>query len=191
MVGITLTAEQIRAAPPEVRHWLEQQIALMLGLPHGAEAPSAPPLIAATPELAGAIVEQVQGMLPVVAVFFELGREQGSVAANGLRAFRLVDLARRARLASVEQVVQALAVIDAALRRATGDQAATLHALDAQGHVFVAAATSRSILLLWQRIVAARELEGQAQFTPAAGPVLKVPSVPMPDAVPAAAAPGG
>lgn len=191
MVGITLSAEQIRAAPPEVRHWLEQQIAQMLGLPHGAEAPAAPPLTAATPDLAGAIVEQVQGVLPVVAVFFELGREQGSVAANGLRAFRLVDLARHARLASVEQVVQALAVIDAALRRATGDPAATLYALDAQGHVFVAEATSRSILALWQRIVAERGLEAQPQFTPAAGPVLKVPSAPIPDAAPAAAAPGG
>ena len=27
MVGISLTAEQIRAAPPEVRHWMEQQFA--------------------------------------------------------------------------------------------------------------------------------------------------------------------
>ena len=30
MVGITLSAEQIRLAPPEIRHWLEQQIAALL-----------------------------------------------------------------------------------------------------------------------------------------------------------------
>jgi hypothetical protein len=191
MTGITLTAEQIRAAPPEVRHWLEQQIAQLLGLPDGAEVPATPPpLIAANPELAGAILGQIQNMLPVVAVFFELGREQGSLVANGLRAFRLADIARHARLASVEQVLQALAVIDAALRRAAGNTEATLHALDAQGHVFVAEATSRSILILWQQIVAARGLGGRPPFAPPAGPVLQGPSVPIPDAA-GAAAPGG
>ena len=30
MVGITLSPEQIRAAPPDVRHWLQQQIAALL-----------------------------------------------------------------------------------------------------------------------------------------------------------------
>jgi hypothetical protein len=191
MSGITLTAEQIRAAPPEVRLWLEQQIAQLLGLPHGAELPaSPPPLIAASPELAAAILGQIQNMLPVMAVFFELGREQGSLVANGLRAFRLADVARQARLASVEQVLRALAVIDAALRRAAGNAEATLHALDGAGHVFVADATSRSILALWQQIVAARGLDGRPPLAPPTGAVLQGPSVPIPDAA-AAAAPGG
>jgi hypothetical protein len=32
MVGITLSPEQIRAAPPEVRRWLEHELAVSLGL---------------------------------------------------------------------------------------------------------------------------------------------------------------
>ena len=32
MVGITLSPEQIQQAPPEVRRWIEQQIASALGL---------------------------------------------------------------------------------------------------------------------------------------------------------------
>jgi hypothetical protein len=154
MVGITLAPEQIRAAPPEVRHWLEQQIAQTLGLQRQAEALPVPPrLVACTPEQAGAILAQIQGMLPVVAVFFELGREQGSVAIEGMRAFRLVDIARHARLPAVELVLQSLAVIDTALQRAIGDAEATLYALDSQGHCFVAEATSRSIFALWQGMI--------------------------------------
>ena len=31
MVGLTLTPEQIRKAPPEVRRWLEREVATTLG----------------------------------------------------------------------------------------------------------------------------------------------------------------
>lgn len=85
MLGITLAPEQIRAAPPEVRHCLEQQLALTFGLPHAAAPAPMPP--------------------------------------------------------------------HTALRRASGDAEATLYGLDAQGHCFVADATSRSILAVWQGMV--------------------------------------
>ena len=32
MIGITLTSEQIRTAPAEVRRWIERQVATSLGL---------------------------------------------------------------------------------------------------------------------------------------------------------------
>lgn len=154
MLGITLAPEQIRAAPPEVRHWLEQQIAQTFGLSHAAQPATMPPhLVACTPEQAAAILGQIQGLLPVVAVFLELGREQGGVTPDGLRVFRLADIARHARLPSIERVVESLAVIDTALRRASGDAEATLYALDAQGHCFVADATGRSIQAVWQGMV--------------------------------------
>ena len=68
----------------------------------------------------------VQGMLPVVSVFFELGREAASVAVHGLRAFRIADILRHARLQSPDQVVQCLKVLTQALRRARGDAAAAV-----------------------------------------------------------------
>jgi hypothetical protein len=172
MVGITLSPEQIRNAPPEVRHWLEQQIAQTLGLRQEAGPLSVPSrLVACTPEQAGAILAQIQGILPVVGVFFELGREQGSMASDGLRVFRLIDIARNARLPGVEPVLEALTVIDAALRRTIGDADATLYALDPQGHCFVADATSRSIRLLWQHMV----MGTQAGSRPDTGPIQPVP----------------
>lgn len=176
MVGITLAPEQIRAAPPEVRHWLEQQIAQMLGMGGAADPAAVPPrLVACTPEQAGAILSQIQGLLPVVAVFLELGRDSGGMTAEGLRVFRLADIARHARLPTVELVVESLAVIGTALRRATGDVDAALYALDAQGHCFVADATSRSIGAVWQSMIM------NDQFAPrAAAPPMPAPSMGQP-----------
>ena len=101
----------------------------------------------------------VQGMLPVVSVFFELGREAASVAAHGLRAFRIADILRHTRLQSPDQVVQCLNVLTQALRRSRGDPGAEFFALDDQGHCLVAEATMRSIVRLWQEIVAQRAPE--------------------------------
>lgn len=174
MVGITLGPEQIRSAPPEVRQWLEQQIAHTLGLQQPGEPSVVPPrLVACSPEQAAAILAQIQGVLPAVAVFLELGREQG-VTADGLRAFRLADIARNARLPSAEHVLRALGVIDTALRRAAGDPEATLFALDPQGHCFVAEETSRSILAVWQNVV----MHGPAEQRAAAPPLMPAAAMP-------------
>jgi hypothetical protein len=54
-----------------------------------------------------------------------------------------------------------------ALQRLRGEPDAALTALDAAGHCVVADATARSILALWQEIVAAREL-AQPSVVPAA-----------------------
>jgi hypothetical protein len=163
MAGITLTPDEIKAAPPEVRRWLEHEIARAFG---GQPAPTpagAPALIGCNVEEARDMVALVQGMLPVVSVFFELGREAASVAVHGMRAFRIADILRHVRLQSPDQVVQCLNVLTQALRRARGDSAAAFFALDDQGHCLVAEATMRNILRLWQEIVAQRALQGEAE----------------------------
>ena len=79
------------------------------------------------------MLEVVQGMLPVVNVFFELGREDVSTAVHGLRAFQLADLARQARLSTPQQVIECLDVLTAALRRVRGDGEALFYLLDDHG----------------------------------------------------------
>src|SRR5690242_5981275 len=128
MAGITLTADEIKAAPPEVRRWLELEIGRTLGLQAPAPA-GAPPLVGCNAEEARDMLEMVQGMLPVVSVFFELGREAASVAVHGMRAFRVTDILRHARLAAPDQVVQCLDVLTQALRRIRGDETAEFYAL--------------------------------------------------------------
>ena len=76
MVGITLSAEQIQAAPPEVRRWIEEQIGDLLGLRR------IPPPIEAGRHLVGcsaaeirSVLDQLQTSLPLVSVLFELARD--------------------------------------------------------------------------------------------------------------------
>ena len=159
MVGITLSAEQIRSAPPEVRHWLEQQIAALLSpLPVQPPHPG-PKLVACSRQELRTILTQIQAMLPVVTVFFELGREAASVPVQGMRALRLADILRHTRLQSADQVVECLEVITEVLRRVRGDENAMLCAVDRDGRCYIAEETAANIRALWQEIVAARALD--------------------------------
>ena len=160
MVGITLSPEQIRAAPPEVRRWLEHELAVSLGLNPPAlpiTQPSSPHLAACTPEEAAQVLSLIQGMLPVVHVFFELGRE-GAAPGEGIEAFRLADIMRHTRLEVPDQVLACLEVLDQAVQRVRNDPGATFHAVDERGYCLVAAQTQRSIRAIWQQVVAQREL---------------------------------
>ena len=154
MPGLTLSAEEIRGAPPEVRRWLEVEIGRALGIAAVQPQPRAQPLVGCNVEEARDILDMVQGMLPVVSVFFELGREAASVPVHGMRAFRIADIVRHARLATGEQVLNCLGVLDQALQRVRGDGNAAFHALDEQGHCLIAESTMQAIMHLWQEIVA-------------------------------------
>ena len=160
MIGLTLTPERIRAAPPEVRRWLEQQFAGTLGFDPPAEAARPPPaeLVGCSLEEAREILDTIRGLLPAVAVFFELAREPGAGPAPGVRSFRLADLQRRTRLPAPEQVLASLEVINEALRELRADTGAVLAAPDGLGACLVTEATSRNVLRLWREIVAARDL---------------------------------
>jgi hypothetical protein len=155
MVGITLSAEQVRSAPPEVRRWLEQQLALTLGL----NAPEPPPAPASRPHLIALSVEEafrvfslIQGTLPVINVFFELGREGASVAVRGIEAYALMDILRHTRLQRLDQVVACLDAINEAVKRTRGDADASFYGLDDRGYCFIAEQTQRSILRLWKHV---------------------------------------
>ena len=67
MVGITLTPEQIRSAPPDVRHWLEQELATSLALrprQPEREEPRHDHLVACTVEEVTAITTRDSGDAP-------------------------------------------------------------------------------------------------------------------------------
>jgi hypothetical protein len=167
MIGITLSPEQIGQAPPEVRRWLEQQIVGVLNASRGKPAMQPPErhLVGCDLATARGILSLINDILPVMNVFFELAREPAVATAQGLRALRLDDMARHARLQGPDQVMACLRAIDEALQRVSGAPDALLTALDGAGHCLVADTTARSILALWQEIVAARDLAPR----PAAG----------------------
>jgi hypothetical protein len=158
MVGITLSPEQIQQAPPEVRRWIEQQIASALGLSRPAPVVEAPArhLVGCDLEQVRAILSLIHGMLPVSGVFFELAQEPVAITPRGLHVLRLDEMQRHCRLQSPEQVAACLSAIDEALRRVSGTPDVMLTLVDGSGHCLVADETAQSVLALWQEIVTAR-----------------------------------
>ena len=93
MIGISLSSDQIRTAPAEVRRWIEREVMTSLGL-QAAPADSRPQgehLAACSEEQAAAVLSQIQGVLPAVNVLFEFGRQGAIFGQAGSEAFRLVD----------------------------------------------------------------------------------------------------
>jgi hypothetical protein len=171
MVGITLSPDEIRSAPPEVRRWLERGIATALDRqrePAGAQD-GAEHLVACSQDEAAAIYASVRSVLPVVNLFFELGREGESVGRGDIEAFALVDMLRHARLQNLEQLSACLQVLNEVARRIRGDAHATLALLDGHGGCLVARQTQRSILGAWRQVIAGQGSAGE-QAAASAGP---------------------
>lgn len=204
MIGITLLPEQIRAAPPEIRRWLEAEIAATFapaGGPYAAPHGGVPTLdgetrrlVACDLETARAILSLIQGMLPVVSVFFELGRDPVAVSAEGLRVLRLDQMMQHAHLRSLDQLVACLRAIDGAGERVRGESGTALTVLDDSGHCLVAEETGRNVFTLWQEIVATHELAHATGSAASGAPAFSSPyaiSVPPLVTPGGATAPGG
>ena len=70
MIGISLSPEQVRAAPPEVRRWLEHEIGMTFGLAapdHPAAENLATRLVGCNPDEAAAILAAENLMLAAYA----------------------------------------------------------------------------------------------------------------------------
>src|SRR3954451_21437468 len=117
MIGITLSSEQIRTAPAEVRQWIERQVGSALGLQNTAAEvePRHEQLAACSAQEVAAIMSQVQGVLPAVNVLFEFGRQGVPVPQTRLQAHRLIDIAHHPRLQNPAQVIACLDIINEAL----------------------------------------------------------------------------
>jgi hypothetical protein len=156
MIGITLSSEQIRNAPPDVRHWIEHQVLAELGL--GAETPPAPVqsahLAALTVEEAARLLAAIEDVLPAVNVLFEFGRPGIALGQPPVMQVRLMDILHHTRLQNVSQVMTCLETIDAALAEISRDPSVRFCGFDNVGHCLVTPETQRAIATLWQSVIA-------------------------------------
>jgi hypothetical protein len=160
MIGITLTTDQIRSAPPEVRQWIEHQVLSSLGF--AAEPPSpqatlpAPSahLVACTVDDAAKVLAQIENVLPAVNVFFEFGRPGIFLGQPPAMMFRLIDILHHTRLQNIGQVMACLEAINQALAEARQDPSVRFCGFDNEGHCLIAPETQRAIALLWQNVIA-------------------------------------
>jgi hypothetical protein len=156
MVDITLSSDRIRTAPIEVRRWIENELADLLGM----RTPPLPPvhhehLVTCSVEEVGQIFDFVQGMPPVVAVLLELGRAAGSRLPNKIVMTTLHEISTRAHLQAESQVIACLRIINETLQQIRSDQDALLCAVDDEERCYVALETQTHIREMWQAIVAA------------------------------------
>lgn len=164
MIGITLTTDQIRNAPAEVRRWIEHEVIASLGLvadaPAAAAHPQATHLHACTAEDAAAVLADIKGLMPAFNVFFEFARPGISYGQPPVMAFRLIDILYHTRLQDIGQVVECLEAINEALARVRHDASAKFCGFDNQGHCLIRPETQQSVAALWQSILASQKGRG-------------------------------
>jgi len=164
MIGITLTTDQIRNAPPQVRQWIEHEVIASLGLaadaPLPAEHSDGAHLIGCNTEEAATVLAQIQGLVPAFNVFFEFARPGISYGQPPVMAFRLIDILYHTRLQDIGQVLGCLETINRALARIRRDPSARFCGFDNQGHCLIAPETQRSIAALWQSLIASHQAAG-------------------------------
>lgn len=167
MIGITLTTDQIRNAPPEVRRWIEHEVIASLGMAADAPATASPAqtahLVACSVEEAAGILSQIHAGLPAVNVFFEFGRPGIAFGQPPVMAFRLIDILHHTRLQSVGQVMACLDMINQALAQVRRDPTARFCGFDQEGHCLIAPETQASIAALWQNVMADQQPAGSSE----------------------------
>jgi len=175
MIGITLTTDQIRSAPKEVRQWIEHQVIAGLGL--AAETP-APALVQAThlaalsEEEAASVLAQVRGMLPAASLLFEFARPGVAFGEPPVMTYRLIDILNHTKLQNIGQVMTCLEALDNAVTRLRGDPNLRFCGFDNEGHCFIAPETQAAIAALWHEVIASQQrasgAEAVAGLAPAA-----------------------
>lgn len=160
MTSFTFSVEQLRAAPPEVRRWVEREIAAGLAaLDRPQHEPShehAATLAACEPQEALQVFEMIRGNFLYTQVLFELARElPGGPRAPELHAFSVAEILRHTRLADGDRLVACFTAINQAFQSVRNDPEAALFGFDQQGYVYVHETTHRSIRLVWERLLAA------------------------------------
>jgi hypothetical protein len=163
MVGIMLSAEQVKAAPPAVRRWLEQQVAAELApgpleLPEPAAEAFDPARIAACslPEVLE-IFERIRHDRQACRVFLEFGQEPAATLhPSPLYALDIADIIGDTGITDGNQLVACLNLINSALQVVRADPDATLFAVDGNGRCYVHELTHRAFHLLRRDLLAPR-----------------------------------
>ncbi len=165
MVSFTFSAKQVKAAPPDVRRWMETEIvrALTSGPAPTGEAPSRESAESLERALAAGTAAEMQetfnrisGNSIIARVFFELARDTSFAGgATPFHVVNLVDVMRHLQLVEAQQVLTCLDVINQAFQQIRRDPQASLFALDDDGHIYLHDLTYHGIKEVWQQLVTA------------------------------------
>jgi|307.fasta_scaffold28208_2 hypothetical protein len=176
MTSFAFSVDQVRAAPPEVRRWIEREVtaalAVLSRLEHDPSQLHTAALAACTPPEAAEVYELIKGNFLLSQVFFELGREvPGSRGEAPLHALRLADMLRHTRLADGDRLVDCFTAINQAFQTIHNDPETSLFGFDQYGHVWIHPTTHDSIRELWEQMFHRQPPTVAGAGNTAAGPV--------------------
>ena len=160
MISFTFSVEQVKSAPPEVRRWMENEIAKALAFqthsPHDPSKMQANELAICPLDELIQLFNLISSNFVVTQVFFELARETPLTHnMSSLHALNLSDMQRHVQLGDGHQLIECLNIINQALQRVRNDPTASLFAGDETGHIYVHETTHRNIRQLRERLVGA------------------------------------
>lgn len=174
MLGFTVSLEQLRGAPPEVRQWFENEItravASLTRTEPGVSEPHRTELAACTPQEAAKMFEQIKGNFLLSQVFFELARETPHPGASPpFYALNIGEILRHTRIGDGDRLADCFTAINEVFQNVRNDNEASLFAFDQLGRVYIHQTTHQSIRWVWQQLVAAHA-PGPGGSAPAGGP---------------------
>jgi hypothetical protein len=160
MTGFYFSLEELRSAPPEVRRWVEREVAAsMAALAGPGRQPaglSEPALAACRPEEALKVFDLIKGDFLLSQVFFELARERPAWPQTApLHAIGIADLLRHTRVSDGERLFQYFAAINRVFQAVRNDAEANLFGFDEEGHLYIHETTYLSIRQVWEHLHAA------------------------------------
>lgn len=159
MVALVLSPEQIEAAPPAVRRWLEQQRESEFP----AEAGTGPGPAEFEPERIAActlaeimeVFERIRHDGLACRVFLAFGEEPvARLHPSPLYALDIAAIARNTGGGSGNQLAACLNLINSALQVVRADPEATLFAFDGSGRCYIQELTHRALHLLRRDLLA-------------------------------------
>jgi hypothetical protein len=177
LTRFTFSAEQLRSAPPAVRQWTENEIAVSLRALMGAhqEPPGghAAELAACSPEEGLQVFELIRTDFAITQIFLELAHEPIGNSNPPLHALGIADIIRHTRLTE-SRLAECFRTINRVFQQDRNDPEAALFGFDQANHVYIHEATDRSICDLWEEggLVQMQTPVMAASTPPAASPPL-------------------
>src|SRR6516225_1582386 len=157
MTSFTFSLEQLKAAPPEVRRWVEHEIDVALGamsrFDHDPSQVHSAALAACTPEEALQMFQLIKDNFLLSQVFFELARETPARrAAPPLHALNIAELLRHTRLSDGDRLSDCFTAINQVFQTVRNDPEAALFGFDQYGHVYIHESTHHSVRRVWEEL---------------------------------------
>jgi hypothetical protein len=157
MTSFTFSLEQLKAAPSEVRRWVEHEIGAALGalgrLDHDPSQVHSATLAACTPEEALQVFEVIKDNFLFSQVLFELARETpAGRSAPPLYALNVADLLHHTRLSDGDRLADCFTAINQVFQTVRNDPQAMLFGFDQYGHVYIHESTHNSVRRVWEQL---------------------------------------